>query len=208
MARTLEVCALILMAATLAALTSGCASRSTERSASRFIASEDNIAQRIDRGDWMVTQGASVFKVMAQAQANRPPQHVGFLEKREYRQRRGGPEFTLYSVTTRDREEQVGHIDQLGRAYRYEPRRNGSFNKVLLPANTLEFNVQAILGSGQRVTFDQTNERRLAFEALDADGDGLLQPAETSSFGARIAGADSNRDGVVDFAEFNAVDVL
>ncbi len=208
MARTLHVCALILVAATLAALTSACASRSSEREASRFIASEDNIAQRIDRGDWMVTQGSTVFKVMAQAQANRPPQHIGFLEKREYRQRRGGPEFTMYSVTTRNRDEQVGHIDQLGRAYRYEPRRNGSFDKVLVPSNTLEFNVQAILGSTKRVTFSQTNERRLAFEALDADGDGLLQPAETSSFGARITEADTNRDGVVDFAEFNALDVL
>jgi len=208
MARTLYICALVVLATAVAGLTSACASRSRVVSATTFVAPEDNIADRIDRGDWMVTQGSSVFKVMAQGQANRPPQHIGFLEKREYRQRRGGPEFTIYSVTTMSRSEQVGHIDQMGRAYRYEPRRNGSFSKVALPSNTLEFNVQAILASGQRVTFEETNERRLAFEALDADGDGLLQPAETTSFGDRISGADTNRDGVVDFAEFNAVDVL
>lgn len=207
MPRTLELCALISLALAVAVLPA-CASRSSVADARTIARPEDNIAERIDRGDWMVSQGTKVFKVVAQGQANRPPRHVGYLEERRYRQRRGGPQFTLYSVSTLDRKEQVGHIDQLGRAYRYEPQRNGSFDKVELPSNTLEENVQAILGSSAKVSFESTSERRLAFEALDADGDGLLQAVETRSFGDRIAGADRNGDGVVDFQEFDAADVL
>lgn len=194
--------------AVVALLLTACSSRSGASTGRTVVRPEDNIAERIDRGDWMVSTGMNVFKVVAQAQPNRPPLHVGYLEERRYRQRRGGPEFTIYSVTTSDRDEQVGHIDQMGRAYRYEPRRNGSFEKVELPSNSLEINVQAILNSSQAVTFQKTTERRLAFERLDADGDGLLQASETRSFGDRITGADRNGDGVVDFQEFDAVDIL
>lgn len=189
-------------------LLAACTSRTSGESGRTVMRPEDNIAERIDRGDWRVSTGVKVFKVVAQAQPNRPPQHVGYMEERHYRQRRGGPEFTMYSITTRDRNEQVGHIDQMGRAYRYEPQRNGSFEKVALPSNSLEFNVQAILGSSEAVTFESTTERRLAFDSLDADGDGLLQKVETQSFGDRITGADRNGDGVVDFEEFDAIDVL
>ena len=169
---------------------------------------EDNIAQRIDRGDWMVNRATKVMKVMVVGQANRPPQHIGFVEERTYRQRRGGPEFTMHLVTTRDRKDQIGHIDQLGRAFRYEPQRNGSFDKVSVGTNSMERNIQAIFDVPERVTLAATSERRLAFEALDVNGDGLLQPAEARSFGARITEADTNRDGVVDFQEFDQIDVL
>ena len=207
MPRSLVICALVPL--TVAAFfLSACQSRSSVKDARVVMRPEDNIAERIDRGDWMVSTGSKVYKVVEQAQPNRPPRHVGYLEERRYRQRRGGPEFTIYSVTTRDREEQVGHIDQMGRAYRYEPQRNGSFQKVELPSNALEYNVQAILQAPYVVSFQQTTERRLAFERLDADGDGLLQKTETVSFGDRITGADRNGDGVVDFEEFDAIDVL
>lgn len=207
MPRTLVICALVPL--TVAAFfLSACQSRSSVEDARVIMRPEDNIAERIDRGDWMVSTGSKVYKVVEQAQPNRPPRHAGYLEERRYRQRRGGPEFTIYSVTTLDRKEQVGHIGPMGRAYRYEPTRNGSFQKIELPSNTLERNVQAILQVGQAVRLENTTERRLAFERLDADGDGVLQAAETRSFGASVAGADRNGDGVVDFEEFDAVDVL
>jgi hypothetical protein len=163
---------------------------------------------KLDRGDWMVNQGSQVWKVMAASAANRPPRHIGYVFGRQYRQMRGGPEFQVQTVTTLDRHEQIGHIDQLGKGVRYEPRRNGSFREVSVGTNTRELNVGAIFGTNDRITLERTSERRLAFEALDANGDGVLQPAETASFGDRIAGADTNRDGIVDFEEFDAVDVL
>jgi hypothetical protein len=207
MRRKLNLCALAMLVVSATTL-SACASRSRTVSSTSVVRAEDNIADRIDRGDWMVNRGSKVFKVMAHGQANRPPQHVGFVEQRAYRQRRGGPEFTMYQVSTQDRKEQVGHIDQMGRAYRYEPQRNGTFNKVALGTSTLELSVQGILNSSLYVTFEATTERRLAFEALDANSDGKLENAETSSFGSRIAEADRNRDGAVDFEEFKAIEVL
>ena len=114
----------------------------------------------------------------------------------------------MYSITTTNRDEQIGHVDRMGRAVRYEPKRNGSFESVPVGSNTLERNVQAIFDTMDRVTFEPTNERELAFNALDLNGDGLLQSAETRTFGDRIANADTNGDGVVDYEEFNAIDVL
>jgi len=114
----------------------------------------------------------------------------------------------MYTITTLNRDEQIGHIDQLGRAVRYEPRRNGGFESVDVGSNTIERNVQAIFDTKFRITLVGTSQRRIAFERLDANGDGLLQGAETASFGYRITGADTNGDGVVDFEEFNAIDVL
>jgi hypothetical protein len=162
----------------------------------------------LDRGQWRVSEGSRVWKAMAASAANRPPHHIGYVEERTYRELRGGPRFAIRMVTTRNRKEQIGHIDQLGRAVRYEPQRNGTFTEVAIAANTLEQNVGAIFDTRDRITLVPTTERRLAFEAIDLDGDGLLQSNETRDFGDRIAGADSNRDGVVDFEEFDAIDVL
>jgi hypothetical protein len=167
-----------------------------------------NLAMRMDRSDWMVNEATNVSRVMSARQPNRPPEHIGYLVEKRYRQMRGGPQFTMYSVTTLDRDEQIGHIDQLGRAVRYEPRRNGTFESVPAGSNTLERNVQSIFDTKHRITFRPTNERRIAFDSLDVNGDGLLQLTETASFGDRITGADRNGDGVVDFAEFDAIDVL
>jgi hypothetical protein len=196
------------LCALLALALASCRSAPAGGSGLPVVSARDDIAQRIDRGDWMVNQRTKVWKVMAASQANRPARHIGYVEQRVYRQRRGGPEFSIYIVTTLDRKEQIGHVDQLGRAFRYEPRRNGDFRQVDLGTNTLQRNVQGIFDTLDRVTLEPTSERRLAFEALDVNHDGLLQPEETRSFGDRIAGADTNHDGVVDFEEFDAVDVL
>lgn len=162
----------------------------------------------LDRGDWMVHQGGKVWKVMAAPTGNRAPRHIGYVVDRQYRQMRGGPEFVVRSVTTLDRQEQIGHVDQLGHAVRYEPQRNGAFEEVSVGTNTLELSVAAIFATKERLTLAPTSERRLAFEALDLNRDGVLQPNETSAYGDRVAGADSNRDGIVDFQEFDAVDAL
>jgi hypothetical protein len=168
----------------------------------------DNLALRLDRGAWMENQGTRIWKVMAASAPNRPPRHIGYVEESTYQQVRGGPQFHMLSVTTLNRKEQIGQIDQLGKAVRYEPRRNGTFEPVDLPANTRERNVAAIFDTQATITLVPTNERQLAFDAIDTSGDGLLQPGETAHLGARIHGADANRDGVVDFQEFAAVDVL
>jgi EF hand len=167
-----------------------------------------NPVLKIDRGDWHVSQGSRIWKVKAAPAANRPPRLLGYLEERRYRQMRGGPEFQIYTVTSLDRNDQIGHITQLGSAVRYEPRRDGTFEEVPVGTNTRENNVAAIFDTTERITLEPTSERRLAFEAIDANGDGVLQKNETANHGDRIAGADSNKDGVVDFEEFDAVDVL
>ena len=200
MKRTLWLCTLALVA--LPSCTQHAGRTAAE------LRGDPSVAVQLDRGDWMVNKGTKIWKVMARGAPNRPPVHIGFVEEKEYRQARGGPDFRMYSVTTKNRTEQIGHIDQLGRAYRYEPRRNGTFDKVDLGSNTLEQNVRAIFESNEDVTLHETSARRLAFESMDVNGDGLLQKAEAQAFGDRVAGADSNRDGVVDFAEFDAVDVL
>ena len=168
----------------------------------------DNLALRLDRSDWMVNQGTRSWRVVAHSAPNRPPEHIGFLIERRYKQMRGGPEFKMYSVTTRNRNEQIGQIDQLGRAMRYEPQRDGGFANVPAGTNTRELNVAAIFETNDRITLEATSARREAFSALDVNGDGKLQPAETTSFGDRITGADLNRDGFVDFEEFDQVDIL
>ncbi len=167
----------------------------------------DNVASRLGRGDWMVSQATRVSKVL-EPRPNLPPRHVGFLIASDYRQVRGGPVFTMYKVTTLNRDEQIGHIDQLGRGTRYEPRRNGTFESVDVGIGTLTQQVAAIFGLPRGVQLEPTSERRLAFEALDRNGDSLLSPEETAEYGDRIRSADANRDGRVDFEEFEAIDVL
>jgi hypothetical protein len=166
-----------------------------------------NLAARLDRGDWMVNQATRVSKVL-ETRLNQPPREIGYLVASEYRQMRGGPVFTMYKVTTLDREQQIGHIDQMGRGARYEPQRNGTFEAVDIGVGTLEDQVSAIFGLSRAVILEPTSERRLAFEALDRNGDGLLGREEAASYGGAVIGADRNGDGVVDFEEFDALDDL
>ncbi len=201
---------LLWLCALAAVAFAGCKNYTGETTAAGPMDRCNNPVLKLDRGSWHVSQGSRLWKVMAASptSATRPPRHIGYLEERRYREMRGGPEFRIYSVTTLNRKEQIGHIDQLGRAVRYEPRRDGRFQEVSAGTNTREMNIAAIFETNDRITVTPTNQRRLAFEALDANGDGLLQKNETESFGARITGADRNRDGVVDFEEFDAIDVL
>ncbi|MFV1958841.1 MAG: EF-hand domain-containing protein, partial [Planctomycetota bacterium] len=124
------------------------------------------------------------------------------------RQLRGGPSYDEYTVTTLNRRERIGRIDQLGRAWRYEPRRNRGFEAIGAGVGTLEESAGAIFQTSQRITLEKTTERRLAFEKLDRDGSGRLEPAEMEGLGDRIPGADQNGDGIVDFDEFDKIDRL
>ncbi len=169
----------------------------------------DAIAARLDRGDWMVNQSSKIWKIrLDQSLQNMPPKHVGYVIGKSYRQMRGGPEFQMYQVTSLNRSEQLGHIDSVGRAVRYEPRRNRGFAEKSVGSGTLEESVGAILDTYERVTLEATSPRRLAFESMDTNGDGLLQASETARFGDRVSGADRNRDGTVDFEEFALVETL
>jgi hypothetical protein len=165
------------------------------------------LASRLDRGDWEVEVGSSVWKVY-ETQRAAPARHRGYLVAKRYRQARGGPDYTIYTVTTLNRREVRGRVDQVGRAWRYVPRRDMGFDQESVGANTLENNVAAILGLPEAAELRETTERRLAFEALDRNKDGLLQMDELRVHGDRVARADTNRDGLVDFAEFDAIDVL
>ncbi len=165
------------------------------------------LATRIDRGGWMVSRESKVFKVY-ESIGGQPERHIGYVVASRYQQARGGPAFPLHIVSTLHRDDQIGHIDSIGRAVRYEPKRDGTFSHEPVGAGTLTDGVAAIFGTNRPVRLEETSERRLAFEALDQNGDGLLQPAETSSYGGRLQKADANGDGGIDFNEFDILDTL
>jgi hypothetical protein len=127
---------------------------------------------------------------------------------RRYREVRGGPHFTMYEVTTLDRDEVVGLVDSLGRARRLTPRRGGGIDSTDLGSNRLEESVGAILGSVRPVTLERTSERRIAFEMLDADADGYVTPQEWPRSQGAATDADLNRDGRIDWQEFDRLDRL
>lgn len=199
---------LVLLVAAAAMVTVGCRSASLPRQVD--VGTDcDAIAARLDRGDWMVNQQTRIWKVrIDQSLQNMPPKHVGFLLAKRFRQMRGGPEFEMYTVTSLNRKEQLGHIDSVGRAVKYEPRRNRGFVEKSVGTGSLEESVAAIVGTLERVTLEATTPRRLAFEAVDVNADGLLQPAEMQPYGDRLSGADRNGDKLVDFEEFAAVENL
>lgn len=203
---------LVGFSATLAILaTSGCArpwANSTgQPEFSEHALRTEPLASRIDQGSWMVSQRSKVWKVY-ENRMGQSERHLGFVEENVYRQARGGPEFPMFKVTTRDRNDQIGHIDSLGRAVRYEPRRDGGFEKVDVGTNTLEENLSAIFGTARPIRVEPTSERRLAFESLDVNGDSVLQRNEWEPFGRRTGEVDANGDGNVDFEEFETIETL
>lgn len=170
-------------------------------------AREESFAGRMNRGTWEVKKASEVWTV-GEAVPNRPPKRIGYMVARDYRREVGGPAFRMYEVTTLHRDEIIGRIDQMGHAVRYEPRRRGGFEEVDVGANSRENNVGAIFGTKQMITLEKTTERRIAFEALDANGDGRLQEAEYRAHGASLMSADTDGDKILDFAEFDAIDAL
>ena len=158
----------------------------------------------LDRGDWEVSRRTAVWKVQ-EARENRPPETIGYVTRRMYRQMRGGPEYSVYVVTTMNRNETIGRIDQMGRAWRFEPRRNAGFEEVDLGATSMENGVGKIFQTRHQVTLEQTSERRLAFEAFDRNGNGALEADEVEPHGDPLRRADTNGDGKVDFGEFDAI---
>jgi hypothetical protein len=162
---------------------------------------------RLATNDWLVSQRADLWKIVEEAPPA-APRHVGFVVAREYRQEAGATTYRIYTVTGRDRRNELGHVDQMGRAVRYVPVRGGGIDRVDVGQGTLQDSVAAILDTTNRIVLEQTSERRLAFEALDRNGSGVLEQPEMAAAGARVASADRNRDGVVDFGEFDALDVL
>jgi hypothetical protein len=166
-----------------------------------------DIPVRLDRGDWMVDRRSKVWKVL-ENRPSLPPKHIGFLQQTKYKQQRGGGTYVLYDVTTLNRREKIGRIDQMGRAFRFVPRRNLGFAEVDEGSASLPDSVGAIFQSKQGINLVPTTERRLAFELLDKDGDGLLRDQEIAGMGDRIPAADTNGDDAVDFDEFSTIDQL
>ncbi len=167
----------------------------------------ESLAVRLDRGDWMVDRQTTVWRVMEE-QRDRPGVHIGYLVRCQFRQARGGPAYSLYTVTTLNRREKVGRIDTMGRAYRFVPRRNKGFAEIDLGAAGLENDVGAIFQTERPIKLEKTTERRIAFDLLDKNDDGVLAGEELDAVGFRIATADRNRDGKIDFPEFDALDRL
>ena len=161
----------------------------------------------LDRGDWTVSRRTAVWKVQV-SPVNAPPKTVGYLVKRKYRQMRGGPEYYMYMVTTTNRREEIGRIDQMGRAWRYEPQRNAGFREIDEGVQELENGVASVFQTKRKITLEETTERALAFEMLDRDGSGYLERNEVEPHGDRLRNADTDRDGRVGFDEFDALDVL
>ncbi len=178
---------------------------STTSTATRSEAAQ--AASRLDRGAWMINKRSRVWKILkADSRQGTAPSHVGYLKENKYRQMRGGPAFQMYSVTSLHQDEQLGHIDTLGRAVRYEAQRNGTFEEVSVGTGSLELSVAAILDTPERITLEKTDARRIAFAAMDTNGNGTLEPAETAAHGGLIQDADSNADGLVDYQEFSSLD--
>jgi hypothetical protein len=160
----------------------------------------------LNRGDWLLGDQSAVFKVLAEPREGGRPVHLGYVVARRYREVRGGPDFRMYEVTTLDRDEQVGLVDSLGNAKRFTPRRGGGIDVVDLGNSHLEASVAAIFDTPRPVTLEATTERRIAFEMLDADRDGYLTPAEWPR--SQGAEGDANRDGKIDWQEFDRLDRL
>ncbi len=166
-------------------------------------------AMSLDRGAWLVGTTKGLWEVTVPGDTpSSKPVRIGYVTAREHREVRGGPAFTVYEVTGLDRSSPVGIVDSLGNAKRFKPRVNGHQEVEDAGNSTLNFSVQAIFETLKPVTLTATTERKLAFELLDADGNGTLDATEFPAIGARRGSPDTNRDGKVDWNEFDADDDL
>ncbi|MFM8387096.1 MAG: hypothetical protein ACKOCB_09815 [Planctomycetia bacterium] len=213
MRRVMSIASLLVPALSLAL--AGCASRPAgggNPNVGVRVAGSD-LGARLDRSDWMVREGGQVWRVLESRTVNgetRPPVLVGYLEARDYRQAKGGPTLRLYEVTGLDRRTVLGRIDSVGKIVRYEvdPATHVFTQRDLLPAPSREDNVGAILGSPHPILLQATTARRIAFDTLDRDSNGVLSAEELVGTGTRISSGDANGDKIVDYAEFQALERL
>jgi hypothetical protein len=159
----------------------------------------------VSRGDWLVGEQVGVWTVVEHPYEG-PPVRIGYVTERRYREVRGGPMFSMFEVTGLDRSRVVGLVDGLGAAKRFRPRRGGGLDVETLGSSTLPLSVQAILGTTRPTTLERTTERALAFEALDRNGDKLLDATEFPRLATAVSNADTNGDGKLDFQEFEQAD--
>jgi hypothetical protein len=192
------------LGASVALATTGCLRGASDIPAPLPVAGpSDSIS--LARGDWLVGEQAGLWIVLEHPYQG-PPARIGYLSERHYREVRGGPVLTMYEVTALDRGQVLGIVDGLGAAKRFHPRRGGGLDVEPLGAATLPLSVQAIFGTTHPVTLERTSERALAFEALDKNGDKLLDATEYPRLKTRVANADRNGDGKLDLQEFLAAD--
>jgi hypothetical protein len=159
----------------------------------------------LSRGDWLVGEQAALYAALEHPFQGAPVR-IGYVSERHYREVRGGPILTMYEVYGLDRTNAVGLVDGLGNAKRFRPRRGGGIDVESLGSAPLPLSVQAILGTTHPVTLERTSERALAFEALDKNGDKVLDATEYPRLSTKVSNPDTNRDGKVDFQEFMAAD--
>jgi hypothetical protein len=160
----------------------------------------------LNRGGWLMGSQDKVWLVLEENAAGGPPKRIGYVTSRRYREVRGGPEFTMYEVTSLDRKEVVGMVDSLGNATRFRWR-YGGVDQEKMGNNTLPLGVQAIFGTVRPISLRETSERDLAFEMLDKNSDGLLDAAEFPRIADRVGSPDRDRNGKVDRQEFEDADL-
>jgi|GEM_PF-3430393 len=166
-------------------------------------------ATSLDRGAWLIGNATGLWTVTVPGDTpSSKPVRIGYVTARAHRQVRGGPAFTIHEVSGLDRDTPVGIVDSLGNAKRFKPLRNGHQEVEDAGNGTLSFAVQAIFETTKPVTLTATSERQLAFELLDADGNGTLDEKEFPAIKATRGSPDTNRDGKIDWNEFDADDDL
>ena len=199
--------ALALAGLTLA-LTGGCASHGR---AERRAAPDSGLTGpgdwSLNRGDWLRSEQSAVWLVMEQ-QRDGTSHRIGYVTERRYQEMRGGPVFSVYEVWGLDRKEQLGQVDALGNAVRFDPVRNRGVESVPVGNASLQLSVGAIFGTVRPLTLERTTEHALAFDALDKNHDGKLDKTEFPRLLDKFHNPDTNHDGFLDPGEFDAADEL
>lgn len=161
----------------------------------------------LNRGDWLKSEQAAVWVVLEQ-QREGGMTRIGYVTERRYQEMRGGPVFTMHEVWGLDRSRQLGQVDSLGNAVRFDPIRNRGVESTKVGNSSLELSVGAIFGTVRPISLERTTEHHLAFEALDKNHDGKLDKTEFPRLLDKFHNPDTNKDGFVDEGEFDEADAL
>ncbi len=183
----------------------GCRSRGAP--AESGVAAATSPRLTLDRGDWLVGRRERIYRALEESGIGGAAKPLGFVTERSYREVRGGPAFSHWEVTTLDRNDVIGTVDALGNATRIEPGVAGQLNFVPAGNNTLILGVQAIFRAVNPIRLVETSERAIAFDALDANHDGMLDASEFPRLHDRVGNPDKNGDGKVDRNEFEDADL-